>query len=115
MPVLREYDFVAWVGIPSTIYLDGLERAVRTILPGLVSLPNPDSDEADMWRYQGDGVTVEVQRPVASDATGPLDADLGFICMFASHGQKRLANPSILLAQLLTDGAGVQCRPLGGD
>lgn len=115
MPVLREYDFVAWVGIPPTIYLDGLERAIRTILPSLVSLPNSDSDEADMWRYQGDGVIVEVQRPAVSDANAPLDADLGFICMFAGRGQKRLENPSILLAQLLTDGAGVQCRPLGGD
>jgi hypothetical protein len=50
-----------------------------------------------MWRYQNDGIIVEVQRAAVSDAAGPLEADLGFICMFAGHGRKRIENPSILV------------------
>lgn len=112
---LRDYNFVAWIGVPSSIYLDGFDRALRLIVPDLVSNPNADSDEVEMWRFTGHQIVVEIQRPKITDPTNDKCAGLAFICMVSGQGQKRLDNSSALISQYLADATGVECRALGGD
>jgi len=109
---LKEYNFVAWVGVPTSLHLDDVERALRAFFPGL-SLVSLDQDEVEMWRFESNGVVIEVQRPAMKDASDHDNPDLNFICMVSARGPKPLENGSIVVSQYLTDATGVECKPLG--
>jgi hypothetical protein len=109
---LTTYSFIAWVGIPTSLHLDDLERALRAFFPGL-SLASSDQDEVEMWRFEGNGIVVEIQRPVCNESGDHDDAELNFVCMVCGRGKKPLEDASIVVAQHLTDATGVECKPLG--
>jgi hypothetical protein len=108
---LTEYNFVAWVGIPTSLHLDDVERALRTFFSDL-TLASSGEDEVEMWRFERNGVVVEVQRPATKDASDHDNADLNFICMVSARGPKPLENGSIVVSQHLTAATGVECKPL---
>lgn len=108
---LAGYNFVAWVGVPAPLHLDDLERALRTFLPGIF-LASADQDEVEIWRSDRHGVMVEVQRAAFPDPEDREDGDLNFVCMVSAQGREPLENASNLVAERLSDAAGIKCRPL---
>jgi hypothetical protein len=99
------------VSIPTSPYLDDVERAFRAFFPEL-SLASSDEDEVEMWRFESNGEVIELQRPAPKDPSDQDNADLNFICMVSGRGPKPLENASIVVGQHLTDATGVECAPL---